>query len=147
MTEEQIKFCEKICPANGINYNKRKDKELWGPNCGVYKGWSLDKRIRFEAASGGVITSMACFLVETRKCDAVIQIGVSHYDPCELQLYVNSEKEQIISCASSRYITGITYENILNLIDYDKQYVVIGKPCDIERCNRWRKSGKGNRLD
>ena len=38
----------------------------------------------------------------------------------------------IISCASSRYITGITYDTILKIIDYDKKYVVIGKPCDIE---------------
>ena len=41
----------KICPVNGINYNKRQDKELWGPNYGVYKGWSLDDKIRYEAAS------------------------------------------------------------------------------------------------
>lgn len=75
---------------------------------------------------------MACFLVETGKCDAVIQIGPSPDDPCELRLFANEKREQIISCASSRYITGITYDTILNIIDYDKEYVVIGKPCDIE---------------
>lgn len=75
---------------------------------------------------------MACFLVETGKCDAVIQVGPSPDDPCELRLYANEKREQIISCASSRYITGITYDTILNIIDYDKEYVVIGKPCDIE---------------
>lgn len=108
MTKDQVELCEKICPVNGINYNKRQDKELWGPNYGIYKGWSLDDKIRYEAASGGVITAMACFLVETGKCDAVIQIGPSPDDPCELRLYANEKREQIISCASSRYITGIT---------------------------------------
>ena len=132
MTKDQVELCEKICPVNGINYNKRQDKELWGPSYGIYKGWSLDDKIRYEAASGGVITAMACFLVETGKCDAVIQIGPSPDDPCELRLYANEKREQIISCASSRYITGITYDTILNIIDYDKEYVVIGKPCDIE---------------
>ena len=82
--KEQVELCEKICPVNGINYNKRQDKELWGPNYGVYKGWSLDDKIRYEAASGGVITAMACFLVETGKCDAVIQIGPSSDDPYRL---------------------------------------------------------------
>ena len=132
MTKDQVELCEKICPVNGINYNKRQDKDLWGPSYGIYKGWSLDDKIRYEAASGGVITAMACFLVETGKCDAVIQVGPSPDDPCELRLYANEKREQIISCASSRYITGITYETILNIIDYDKEYVVIGKPCDIE---------------
>lgn len=132
LTEDQVELCEKICPVNGINYNKRQDKELWGPSYGIYKGWSLDDKIRYEAASGGVITAMACFLVETGKCDAVIQIGPSPDDPCELRLFANEKREQIISCASSRYITGITYDTILNIIDYDKEYVVIGKPCDIE---------------
>ena len=65
MTKDQVELCEKICPVNGINYNKRQDKELWGPSYGIYKGWSLDDKIRYEAASGGVITAMACFLVET----------------------------------------------------------------------------------
>lgn len=132
LTEDQVGLCEKICPVNGINYNKRQDKELWGPSYGIYKGWSLDNKIRYEAASGGIITAVACFLVETGKCDAAIQIGPSQDDPCELKLYANVEREQIVSCASSRYITGITYETILNIIDYDKRYVVIGKPCDIE---------------
>lgn len=30
LTEDQVELCEKICPVNGINYNKRQDKELWG---------------------------------------------------------------------------------------------------------------------
>lgn len=132
LNEDQVGLCEKICPVNGINYNKRQDKELLGPSYGIYKGWSLDNKIRYEAASGGIITAMACFLVETGKCDAVIQIGPSQDNPCELKLYANAERGQIVSCASSRYITGITYETILNIIDYDKRYVVIGKPCDIE---------------
>lgn len=36
----------------------------------------------------------------------------------------NQHYSQIISCASSRYITGITYDTILNIIDYDKEYTV-----------------------
>lgn len=92
LTEDQVELCEKICPVNGINYNKRQDNELWGPNYGIYKGWSLENRIRYEAASGGVITALACFLVETGKCDVVIQIGPSQDDPCGLKLYANNAK-------------------------------------------------------
>lgn len=132
LTEEQVRFCEQVCPVNGINYNKRQNTELWGPNYGIYKGWALDNRIRYESASGGVITSLACILVETGKCDEIVQIGSVENEPCELRLYANSKREQIISCASSRYITGITYKNLLDLIDYKKKYAVIGKPCDIE---------------
>lgn len=132
LTKKQVDFCEKVCPVNGINYNRRVDNKLWGPDFGVYKGWSLDNEIRYKAASGGVITALSCFLVESGECDGIIQIGVSQRDACELQLYVNTERHKIIECSSSRYITGVTYRELLQLIDYSKKYAVIGKPCDIE---------------
>lgn len=132
LTEKQVVFCEKVCPVNGINYNRRTDNKLWGPECGVYKGWSLDDEIRYKAASGGIITALSCFLVESRECDGIIQIGVSKSNACELQLYVNTDRNKIIECSSSRYITGITYRKLFQLIDYNKKYAVIGKPCDIE---------------
>lgn len=47
----------------------------------------------------------------------------------------NEKREQIISCASSRYITGITYDTILKIIDYDKKYVVIANSIGVSEDN------------
>lgn len=132
INEDQTQFCSKICPVNGINYNKRQETNLWGPSYEIYKGWATDNEIRFQAASGGVLTALACFLIESGKCDEIIQIGSSKSNPLELQLQTNSTRNQILACSSSRYITGLTFNNLLNLIDYEKKYAVIGKPCDIE---------------
>ncbi len=132
LSEKQIKFCEQICPVNGINYNKRQESELWGPNCGVFKAWSMDKHIRFDAASGGTITGLACFLIETGKCDEVIQMGPSETKPYGIQMFVYSNSQQIKAASSSRYITGITFSKLLQMIERNKKYAVIGKPCDIE---------------
>lgn len=132
LNEEQVKFCEKICPVNGINYNERQDTNLWGPCRGNYVGWATDREMRFRAATGGIITALACFLVETGECDAIIQIGSAKNAPFNLELFANSERSQIVSCAASRYITGTTFADLFKLIDYRKKYAVIGKPCDIE---------------
>ncbi len=130
--EDQVRFCSKICPVNGINYNKRRETNLWGPSYEIYKGWAADDEIRFKAASGGVLTALSCFLIESGKCDEVIQIGPSKSDPLKLQLQTSATRNKIISCASSRYITSITFEHLLDLINYEKRYAIIGKPCDIE---------------
>ncbi len=47
-------------------------------------------------------------------------------------MYVNTDRNQIIECSSSRHITGITYKDILTFVDYNKKYAVIEKSCDIE---------------
>lgn len=132
LNKEQIEFCEKVCPVNAINYNKRSDDNLWGFTNGCFNAWSTDKEIRYKSASGGTITALCCFLLESKKCDAIIQVNASSEEPYTLSLNISKTKEEVISCASSIYITFMTYEDLENKIDYKLKYAVVGKPCDIE---------------
>lgn len=130
-TEEQRKFCEKVCPVNSLPLNQKEDVTLWGEHQGAFLAYSRDEEVRYQAASGGILTSLAVYLLESRKVDAVLQIG-RDADPLRIKLYCNSQRGEVVNCAASRYITGLTYQDLPRYLQSGKKYAIIGKPCDIE---------------
>ena len=142
LNAEQIEFCEKICPVNAINFNNRTDDELWGPNVGCYSGWSTNTKIRHKSAKGGIITSLCCYLIESKKCDAIIQVSSLRDNPFSLTLKINKTVDDIIECSSSKYITYMTYADLESKIYYNQKYAIIGKPCDIEAITNYMRINK-----
>lgn len=131
-TEAQIDFCRKVCPANAAAFNKNREYSLWGDYRAVYKGWSLDREIRYKAASGGVITAICVYLLKTKQVDYVLHVGEKIDSPLAVQLYCHDNEEDVIRFCASRYITGISYGDLYRYLKEGKSYAIVGKPCDIE---------------
>lgn len=120
----------KICP--GIKVHSTRNNSVWGNLIEVFEGWAKDAELRHKAASGGVVSSLALYLLESAKADAVLQVGVrkDHYLYNEIK--VSRCKEDIIHNAQSRYAPALTLKNIKQILDESKdKYAFIGKPCDI----------------
>ncbi len=132
INSKQVKFCKSVCPVNGINYNQPGYTNLWGDFKMAYSGWAIDEQVRFTAATGGVITGLCIYLIESKLVDGILQIGSDNNDPLGIQLYFNEQVDDILKCSTSRYITGITFRNIQKYFEGDKKYAVVGKPCDME---------------
>lgn len=124
-----LHFCENVCPANGKHLSKQEDSS-WGRYVNVYEGYALDNVIRFKAASGGVTTAVAVYLLETKKVDGVIQIGASK-NPYETKVYCSTTKEEIIAHSASRYIASSPLEDFIKIVSRGKLYAFVGRPCDI----------------
>lgn len=121
---------KKFCP--GIVINFRHTETIWGNVVEVYEGWSTDNTLRHKAASGGAVSSMAIFMIESGKADAVLQVGVQENSYLFNELKISRTREDIINNAQSRYAPVATLQNILEILDSSKdRYVFIGKPCDI----------------
>ncbi len=122
--------CMEICPVQ--NEYPVSDK-VWGPAVGVYRGHSVAANLRTKASSGGVISQMAIYLLETQQVDGVIQIGVSKTDPLRNDIYVSRSREEIIHCAGSRYAPAAPLAELQNILDENagEKFVFIGKPCDV----------------
>lgn len=125
---DEIQFCEKICPVNGKHLLNQKI-DTWGNYLGVYEGYSSDEDIRFKAASGGVITSLAAFLLETGKVDGIIQTGEGK-NPFETKVYCSRSRQEIISHSASRYIDSSPLSDLLQILSAGGKYAFIGRPCD-----------------
>ena len=122
-------ICETICPASG-KHIKYLSTSPWGEYNGKYAAFAKDEVIRFKAASGGVTTAIASFLIDKGFVDGVIQVGKSE-DPFATCVYCNTTKEEVINCSGSRYIVASPLSTIFQVIEKGGKYAFIGRPCDV----------------
>ncbi len=122
---------KKICPGIRVHSEKNSDS-IWGNVLDVCEGWSSDERIRHKAASGGVVTALALYLIERKIVDAVLQVGVKEDSYLYNELKISRSRNDVINCAQSRYAPSLTLNKIKQIIDKSNEtFAFVGKPCDI----------------
>ena len=128
--DEKINFCKKICPNTSKSF-KMQSENLWGHYQAAYLGYAKDEEIRYHASSGGVITAICSYLLREKKVDGVLHIGVSEDRVYGTRLYCSTTKNQLIQRSGSRYCISSPLKNLKNIVESEKKYVFVGKPCDI----------------
>lgn len=133
LDKNQDNILNKLCPSIHIKANFRDKNSYWGPLLKISEAWASDDDIRFHAASGGVTTSLAIFLLETAKVDAILQVGNNDGSYLYNSLKESVTTNQILKNAQSRYAPALVFKEIKQIIanNPDKKYAFIGKPCDI----------------
>lgn len=124
-------WMKRICVAYGAHQNYLDSSDVWGKHIKVNYGWSLDNKIRKNASSGGVITSLCCYLLEYKKVDAIIHVCENKLSPTETETCISESIEEICERAGSRYSISSPL-NIIGKLDSSKVYAFVGKPCDVD---------------
>lgn len=138
LSKENTGFLEKVCP---IMDNHSKDKEsnsIWGNLDMAVGAYATDVDIRKKASSGGVLTALSLYLLETGKVDGIIQITVDKDDPTKTACQISTTRQQVLNCCGSRYSISTPWSELSAKIDTSKKYAAIGKPCDILALRRLR---------
>jgi len=124
----------KVCPAVIVKKAKTtspKKDVIWGEMFSCFVGSSLDEEIRREASSGGGISSILVYLLESKKVNAIIHIGASKEFPYLNEVKVSTNRSEVIENANSRYSPSAPLKDILNNLKVYDSYAFVGKPCDI----------------
>ena len=130
MTKKENKIVKQLCPS--IHVESSPHEGVWGSIKSIAEAWSAYPEIRHKAASGGVITSLAIYLVEQHKVDAILQVGVRDDSYLYNELKISRSREDILRNAQSRYAPALVFYNIKQILDSsDETYAFIGKPCDM----------------
>ena len=130
ISRKESQLISRLCP--GIHVEGNKQSGVWGSMLAIEESWSADPTIRFKAASGGVVTSIALYLLESHAVDAVLQVGVDEDSYLYNKLKISRTREDIIINAQSRYAPALVFNEINKIFDAsDEKYAFIGKPCDI----------------
>jgi coenzyme F420 hydrogenase subunit beta len=104
---------------------------IWGPMRGLTRGWAADPEVRHRAAAGGALTALACFLLHSRRVDAVVHVRASIESPMLTDAHVSTTVEEAIQGAQSRYGPAAPLLHVRRLLDEGTRFAVIAKPCDI----------------
>lgn len=130
ISKNESQLIRRLCP--GIHVEGNKQSGVWGSMKSIEESWSTDSVIRRKAASGGVVTSLALYLLESKTVDAILQVGVEEGSYLYNKLKISRSREDIISNAQSRYAPALVFNDIIEILDStNEKFAFIGKPCDI----------------
>jgi len=131
LSPECLEFINSVCPVIGTSFSDESCRDIWGERVEIYEGFSTNKNIRKQASSAGVITSLGLYLLKSGLIDGIIHIGVSEKTVYKTKTIISSDEENLIRNCGSRYCISSPWYNLKNIIDPNKKYMAIGKPCDI----------------
>ena len=103
------------------------NQSIWGNVKIVANAWASDSEIRKSSSSGGVTSALAISLLETKKVDAVLHVGVEEGTYLYNRLYASTTKEDILSRNASRYAPAAIFNNIIELLEAEKNLCVYWK--------------------
>ena len=108
---------------------KNPDKYI-GSHIGCKKGYSMDEKIRENAASGGMVTALLCNMLEHGDIDGAWVTKTDFVDgELTYKTHVATTKEEICNASSSVYMTIPLLKHIDVIRNFDGKVAVVMTPC------------------
>lgn len=104
---------------------------VFGPLRSWHRGWSANPDVRWRAAAGGSLTTLASFLLETGRVQKVLHVRASKADPTQTDALISSTPEEVASGCQSRYGPAAPLVHVCRLLDEGITFAVVAKPCDV----------------
>jgi len=145
LNKEENSLFSKVCPGIIVvneSSNPIYNDPIWGEIFSCFIGSSNDELIRSQASSGGAISSILVYLLESKKVSAIIHIGASKDTPTMNEVKISTTRYDVIENASSRYSPSAPLINILNDLKEFDSYAFVGKPCDIAALRQYSNFNK-----
>jgi len=123
----------RICPGNRLSQDPqgRDDHVLWGPIVRSRTGFATDPALRRNASSGGVLSAIAAYLLESGEVDVVLQTGASSSDPVSNRSVASTTRAHVFDAAGSRYAPSAPLSALEDLLQRRQRVAFLGKPCDV----------------
>ncbi len=134
-SEDTLEKIKLVCP--GIKVTGPDGGEgiamdpVWGPAARLAIGYAGDPDIRFKAATGGVLSALAIYLLESGKVDFVLHVAPQPGKPMRSVAHVSYSREDVMAGSGSHYGPSTPLTGVMELLDRGKPFAVVAKPCDI----------------
>lgn len=134
-------ICYKVCPGRFINlekmnlwiHGKEREDGLIGNYLSCYVGHSTNCIIRYNSASGGLITALLTLALEEGIIDGALVTRMKKDNPLVPEPFIARTKEEIMEASKSKYCpvpANIALKEILESKE-DEKFAVVGLPCHI----------------
>ena len=136
----QCGLCLDVCPGHGVDFegltaalmgNIHEDIAL-GKYLGSYVGHALDRDIRYNGASGGLVTALLVGALERGLIDGALVTRMRPGRPLEAKPFVARTKEEIILAARSKYCPVPAGVAVSKILASEGRFAVVGLPCHIQ---------------
>ena len=136
----QCGICLDACPGHRVNFKelnesilgKEPEDILLGNYLNCYVGHAADCKIRYDSASGGLVTTLLSFALEKGVIDGALVTGMKKGNPLEPEPFIARTKEEILSAAKSKYCPVPVNIALKEILGSEGRYAVVGLPCHIQ---------------
>lgn len=132
--------CCKMCPGGKVNFKEMTEITFGHSNPAptfdghyqrIYIGHSNDQQIHDGGAGGGVITTMAWYMLKEKLVDGVIVTRMNPEKPWQGQVYIARTFEELLASQQSKYVVIPTNTILGEIRKLNGKYLFIGLPCQI----------------
>lgn len=103
----------------------------WGPYRRIVRAYAADDEVRFRGATGGVLTALAQYLVQSSRVAFVLHVSASKTNPTFGERTISVDAGQVLAGAGSRYGPTAPLIDVRDALDRNEPFAFVGKPCDI----------------
>ena len=127
-----------VCPGIRVHGLPERDIDsdttvdhIWGPLKRITRAWAADPAIRHRGATGGVLTALAIYLLDSGRVDFILHAKESKSNPLGGERHLSFTREDVLEGAGSRYGPTTPLIDVLEILDRNQPFALIGKPCDL----------------
>ena len=138
LTDEVVDEIYRCCPGtNVIGVDPASDEtgtrrdDVWGPWRRITFGHAADPDTRFNGATGGVLTALGEFLLESGRVAFLYHVKASDTEPTFGDRHISETRDDVKAAAGSRYGPTAMLSGFTGALARGKPFAFIGKPCDI----------------
>jgi coenzyme F420 hydrogenase subunit beta len=138
LSDAEVERIYGVCPGvvvTGLPESARGPEdpldEVWGPYVRLVLAHAADPAVRFRAATGGVLTALADYLISSGRVNAILHVAPGGDDPSFGQPLVSRSREDVIKGSGSRYGPAAPLSVLMDLLDEGEPFAVVAKPCDL----------------
>jgi len=104
---------------------------IWGPIAEVIRAHATDPDVRHRASSGGVLSALARFLLDSGRVELIVHVAPSREAPVRTARQLSVDRIEVLNACGSRYGPAAPLRDFLDLLDRGRPFAFIGKPCDV----------------
>lgn len=104
---------------------------VWGAAERISIGYAGDPAVRFRASTGGVLTALGQFLLESERVRFILHVGASQSAPMRTDRKLSFDSAAVLEGAGSRYGPCAPLVDFCEILDRQEPFALIAKPCDI----------------
>jgi len=98
----------------------------------IYIGYCTDEAIRRNAASGGIISAVLIWLLENKRIDGAVVLGMSRKEPWMNEPFIAKTKEEILAASQSKYTISSVNEILPKIMNFQGNLAYVGLPGQVQ---------------
>ncbi|MCY4664016.1 MAG: Coenzyme F420 hydrogenase/dehydrogenase, beta subunit C-terminal domain [Acidimicrobiaceae bacterium] len=104
---------------------------VWGAYRSMARAWAAHPDVRYEGATGGVLTAMGMHALLTGRVDFVLHVGADPDQPMRSRWVLSDTPESVQANTGSRYGPTAPLAGLAAALDRGQPFALIAKPCDL----------------